>query len=1141
MCPLEKPGWLSIVGLCLAWSTAAQNLEQDHPLQRTLKGGESQSYRLPATTGQFFRVLIRPDGSPLSIRLGAPSGAGIATVLNTAGDLRDLPVSNIAEETGTYELEFTLTDPDTSKRTYVINLTEIRAATVGDEKRVAAERAFQTAKRLQAQGSKESLQQAIAAFESALPLWRAIADQTQEGRTFDAMGDTYWSLGQLAKAKECFTQALSLAKATNDQLGEASALNNVGVTAILADPKRALAYFQESLPLSSAAGDRKLEADTLSNVGAVYLRMGDPRKSLEYATRAVDLKRESGDRKGELSFLTNLATVYSALGDQHRALDALHETLPIQRQSHDQRGEAHTLFTMATAFVQLGEPDKALEFFQQLLPLRRAVGDRIGEAQALQNMGVAQIALGALQEALTTFHTALPISRELNDRHLEETLLTNTARAYLQLGEPQEALDYSRQALGIQRQISDKRGEAMALGSIGSVYGAVGEPQKALEFYQEALPLLRAAGDRAGEADILGVAGLTLLKSDAKAALSYFEQELDRSRQVDDRRREAVALVNAGSAYLALGERLKASEALDRGLSQLVTIGDRIQQSRALGCLARLERDRQEWDRARQRLDEALHIDEQIRGEMIGPELRSSYFATVADQYEMLIDVLMHLHKLRPDHGFDVQAFETSERARARSLLDLLGGDRTELRQGVDPALLQRERVLTAQLHAKTERQIDLLAVKPADPRVAVIESDIRRLTTEYEELESKILSASPRYAAFAQPRPLALREIQEQLANGDTLLLEYATGEARSFVWAVTAATLQSFELPKRSVLEAIARRASEGIASTDLGAAREAAGALKELSGAVLGPVARDLGTKRLVIVAQGGLQYVPFSALPSPVSPDTPLVVSHEIVNLPSASTIAFVRRELANRSRAPKVLAVLADPVFNAEDPRVSGAGRNSPTPAPGAAGAERSASGFEQAHFERLPSTRKEGLDILGLVPRRDRFSALDFDASRATATSGELNRYRFVHIASHGLLNTMHPELSGVVLSLVDRAGRTQNGFLQTTDVYNLKLNADLVVLSACQTALGKEVHGEGLVGLTRAFMYAGTPRIVASLWSVPDVSTAELMTRFYKGILVNGLRPSAALRQAQVSIWKEQRWARPYYWAAFTLQGEWR
>jgi len=305
----------------------------------------------------------------------------------------------------------------------------------------------------------------------------------------------------------------------------------------------------------------------------------------------------------------------------------------------------------------------------------------------------------------------------------------------------------------------------------------------------------------------------------------------------------------------------------------------------------------------------------------------------------------------------------------------------------------------------------------------------------------------------------------------------------------------------------------------------------------------VATLLGTRRLVIVTAGALQYVPFAALPSPSSPDTPLVVDHEIVNLPSASTIAFLRRERANRTLPAKMLAVMADPVFSSDDPRVASSKAPQAAKAQAPADVERgmNVSGFERAKFDRLPATRKEAEDILTLVPENQRFSALDFDATQSMVTTGGLDNYRFVHIATHGLLNSLHPELSSIVLSLVDRNGHPRDGFLQTTDVYNLNLKAELVVLSACQTALGKEVRGEGLVGLSRAFMYAGTPGVVASLWTVPDLSTAELMTRFYRGMLVDHLCPAAALRQAQISIWKDRRWTRPYYWAAFTLQGEWR
>jgi CHAT domain-containing protein len=333
----------------------------------------------------------------------------------------------------------------------------------------------------------------------------------------------------------------------------------------------------------------------------------------------------------------------------------------------------------------------------------------------------------------------------------------------------------------------------------------------------------------------------------------------------------------------------------------------------------------------------------------------------------------------------------------------------------------------------------------------------------------------------------------------------------------------------------------------------------------------VAGQLDKKRLLIVSDGALEYIPFAALPSPQgrakatergsgsrhsSQDSqdprPLIVDHEIVSLPSASVLAVLRRELTDRQPAPKALAVLADPVFSNDDPRMAlnrATGGTTPVPSP-ADVANRSAVGPEVTRsareaglndFVRLRFSRQEAEAITSLLQEKDRLKALDFTASRATARSQELGQYRIIHFATHGLLNSRHPELSGLVFSLINEEGKPQDGFLRSYDIYNLKLNADLVVLSACQTALGKEVRGEGLIGLTRGFMYAGVPRVVASLWRVDDRATAELMKRFYQGMLRAGQRPAAALRAAQVSMLKEKRWSAPHYWAAFTIQGEWR
>jgi CHAT domain-containing protein len=310
------------------------------------------------------------------------------------------------------------------------------------------------------------------------------------------------------------------------------------------------------------------------------------------------------------------------------------------------------------------------------------------------------------------------------------------------------------------------------------------------------------------------------------------------------------------------------------------------------------------------------------------------------------------------------------------------------------------------------------------------------------------------------------------------------------------------------------------------------------------LLGPAGPRIQNKRLLIVGEGVLQYLPFATLPEPASDEkgkaVPLIMNHEIITAPSASVIPVLRQETAGRKPAEKAVAVLADPVFSADDARVVQPKKVSVIAA-SKDSALRSGAAPGMQSFVRLRFSRNEAEEIARLSPAGDTLKALDFDASRETALRSDLGQYRIVHFATHSLLNNEHPELSGVVLSLVDRSGRPQNGFLRLYDIYSLRLGADLVVLSACQTALGEEIKGEGLIGLTRGFLYAGASRVVASLWEVDDRTTAEVMKRFYKGILAGGERPAAALRAAQVALWKTKGWEAPFYWGAFTIQGEWR
>ncbi len=619
-------------------------------------------------------------------------------------------------------------------------------------------------------------------------------------------------------------------------------------------------------------------------------------------------------------------------------------------------------------------------------------------------------------------------------------------------------------------------------------------------------------------------------------------------------------------------------------LSLSRTVSERGLQISTLYNIAYAERNQGKLVQARTQIETSLKLIESLRTKVSSHELRASYLASTHQHYALYTDLLMQLNKQHLSEGFDAAALHVNERAHARSLLDMLAETRSDIRQGVDPSLLESEQALRQQLEAKEQTRVRLLDARHTPEQAAAVETELSDLLTEYETVRTQLRIKSPRYAALIQPEPLELDKIRREVLDSDTLLLEYALGDERSFLWAVTPTSLDSLELPNRAEIETAARKVYELMMSSNTAAAKAQTGiAAANLSQMLLGPVADKLGKKRLLIVSDGALQYLPFAALPAPKSPRSnirsgtpvpgpkstkanfgpPLIVDHEIIHLPSASVLAVLRRELAGREPAPKAVAVLADPVFEKNDERVKALtqSRNNAEPGKLPDGAtrghgdtgkdriatslpsevERSAKQTGLAGFPRLRFTRQEAEAITAMVAEGTKLKAVDFSASRATATNAELGQYRIVHFATHCLLNSQHPELSGIVLSLVDEKGQPQNGFLRAHEIYNLKLAADLVVLSGCQTALGKEIKGEGLMGLTRGFMYAGAARVMVSLWNVSDQATAELMKRFYKAMLVDALRPAAALRAAQVSMWNERRWEAPYYWAAFILQGEWR
>ena len=900
--------------------------------------------------------------------------------------------------------------------------------------------------------------------------------------------------------------------------------------------------YEGALTMYRTLEDRNREATMLYNIGFVYRAMGDMKKALAYYAEALLLRQAGTNRGEEATTLNDIGSVYYYLGDLQTALEYYNKALPMRREVGDKNGEAITLNNIGIVYRNLGELQKAFEYYDQVLPLRRALGDKRGEAVTLHNIGTVYQNLGEWEMALERYNQSVQLMQPVGDKHGEATSLNSLGDVYRSLGELQKAQESYNKALLIRQMIGDKRGEATTLNNIGAVYRDLSEPQKAMQYYNQALPLRRAAGDRRGE---------------------------------------AITLNNMGDAYRDLGDLQKASEYYDQALRLSKETSDRGGEAKTLRNIAFVDRAQGRLEKARAGIERAIMLLEFIRSGTGGPETRYSFLATVYDYYEFYTDLMMRMHAAHPKAGHDLTALKVSEQARARGLLELLAEAYAGIRQNVDVQLLERERSLKDRLTAKLDQLTKLLSGKYTDAQKSAAESEINTLTNEYRRVQIEIRERSPRFAALKEPQSLGVREIQQQLLDGNTLLLEYELGDERSYLWAVTVDGVLSYQLPPKAEVEAQARRVYQlltarqpapGLTDAQQRAREAAADAQYEtqaiiLSKMLLGPVAAQLGTKRLLVVADGALQYLPFAALPVPATQGTatktdprPLILDHEIVSLPSASILAVLRRELANRQPAPKIVAVLADPVFEPDDARVklSLASRRRPgseekqqvqtavassAPSSTLKRALRSVRGEDgRTNLQRLLFSRDEAEAILSAVtPQQSGLKALDFRANRGLAMSDELSQYRIIHFSTHGLLDSRRPELSGLVLSLVNEAGQPEEGFLRLHEIYNLRLNADLVVLSACQTGLGKEVRGEGLIGLTRGFMYAGAPRVMASLWQVDDAATTALMKRFYRGVLQEKLPPAAALRAAQIEMLQRRRWQSPYYWGAFVLQGEWR
>jgi len=869
--------------------------------------------------------------------------------------------------------------------------------------------------------------------------------------------------------------------------------------------REALLLYTEAIEQWRRTGEAYQEALTETKLGKALARLGEIRTSVQHRERALSLFGGLAIESQQPALRNDLGVAYERLGQLGIARSLFEVARASARRLGDRREETAAVNNLGLLEKDAGEPWRGLVLFEEALAGWRELGDSKGTAATLHNLGTLYTVLGKLPEAEESLQQALGIYRALGLRRDEAVTTLALGWVHFLQGDAPRGRTELLHSLDLRRSTGDRGGEAVTLDRLGTLSREVRELDRAMSEYRQALRILESLGDAQGKARTLSNMGETLTaKGDPAAGL----------------RDQDIAL------QLLESQAQPSAEAYAR-----------FRRARAERVLGRLEAAWADMRRAIPNL-------ERIRERAESDDLRMTYLDSVHELHEFSVDLLMELHHREPGLGYERLALAMVERSQARGLLDLVheAQDRSAAdRMGPRGGGLLR---LEEEIRAAERRQAVLVAEAGRRNAVAAEESHVRRLLREREKILVELRLAGG--AKGLPARPLEAVEIQRRLLDADTLLLVYFLGEKRSFVWAVSDRNIESAVLPPKALLERAAVRLHSLVArSAPERNGKQLELTAEELSGVLLGKVAHLLEGKRLVVVADGALAYVPFDTLPDPVNGGLPMIVRHEVVMLPSASVLAAIRERAAVRPPPPKLLAVVADPVFSRDDPRLT-QGPQSTSAVLGAGTAPgwvvtRSARDLGLRGLARLPFSRREAEAILSLVRPEQRFSAMGFAANYALVTGGRLKGFRIVHFATHALIHPKYPELSGVVLSLVDERGRLQPGFLRSYQILSLHLPADLVVLSACRTGLGVELNGEGLVGLTQSFFHAGASRVLVSLWDVDDRATDRLMEHFYRELLLSGRPPSAALRAAQLSMRDDPRWSAPYYWAGFVLQGDWR
>lgn len=966
-------------------------------------------------------------------------------------------------------------------------------------------------------GTRAALMEAIDKFKAAYESFRKDNLKAGMGIALFAAGGSYVSLGQTRSALNAFLEASAYIKETGDpslrviivaviglaytKLGEwnpaveyleqalallhgekkpellATVLGGLGGTYIkLGKKQKGLEYLERALSLIQETHDKNLETQLLSVMGAGFSSLGQRQKGLELAQRGLQLARAERDRSNEARALMSLGEIHNSLGDRQGALRDYNEALRVGQEAHDRSWKPTVLSQMAAIYLDFGEIDRSTALCEAAIKASETEGDPADAALGLNGRAMIWERRAEPLKALRDYQRALELARAIKDQSREAGALANIAGVYDSFHQYEQALKVIREAVAIYGNDEDPSGESTAFAMMGNIYDRMGRYREAFEWLNRALALQRANENREGQAHtLLGLGDAYRNAGDQAKALEAYTESLALMAAIEDRVGEMKACSKLGLAYYEQGNYQKASEYYLRGLPLTRAAGIRREEAVLLASLGLLHEDHGDLKEAEAFYEQSLEAIEYIRTGARLDEFKTEIASGTAELYSRAI-----LLKLKS--GKPAEAFELSERARARTLLDQMNNARIDMRKSADGALIEQEQALRFEIASLEKQLSEELAHGAAPAACAPLQKRIKQGEQDYAEIVIRLKASNPEYAELQGHSPISLAEIQRLLDSNTTLLSYYVTAD-KTIAFVVTR---DSYNVTEISVSEKELRAAIDWFRSfASLGGAIP--GCLTQLDGWLIAPIRQQIKTPRICVIPHGVLHQFPFAAL---YDGKSYLAERHTIYYVPAASILSSIRR--TNPQRSKRLLAL-----------------------------AEANAAGSPALHYvdEEAETIARlyQGKMLLSGQASKTEFLKLAGD-------------YDILHLAAHAELNAGSPLFSRILLT------RDQNG-LEVREIYELNLShTSLVVLSACDTQVGAQSKGDEIVGLNRAFIYAGASTVIASLWAVDDQATGLLMRSFYSH-LKRGMSKAEALRAAQSET--RRRYPNPYYWAAFVLTGD--